>query len=290
MTANVAPSAEETTERATIMDFRPTAEGEQAQAGASATEDAQSARAAAAAHPPPPAITTTDPSGETTHEPKEESISSALQPNTLAPAPIPLNRSQTAELALGPDGQPAAPLDTTAAALRITLMLTTGARHAYTISQKYLQSRKVEAEDAEGKFDPRCMSGYKLKELIWTDWRPEWEPRPRDPSSIRLIIMGRMLDDKIPLKDLPFNLDASNVVHMTIKPADLMEDEAEAIGKTAKGGSIRARAGADDSGAGCRAVAQDYDAQIWFADGSIVIPGQNLHERLYMLLVVQPIS
>lgn len=54
--------------------------------------------------------------------------------------------------------------------------------------------------------------------------------------------------------DLPFNLDAPNVVHMTIKPADLMEDEAEATGKTAKGGSIRARAGADDGGAGCRCV------------------------------------
>jgi hypothetical protein len=111
-----------------------------------------------------------------------------------------LNRSQTAELALGPDGEPAPNTDPSTPTLRITLMLTTGARHAYTISQKYLSSRKVTALDASGNFDPREMSGYKLKELIWTDWRAEWEARPRDPSSIRLIIMGRMIDDKASLK------------------------------------------------------------------------------------------
>ena len=30
----------------------------------------------------------------------------------------------------------------------------------------------------------------------------EWEPRPTSPSSIRLIHMGRLLDDKISLKGL----------------------------------------------------------------------------------------
>jgi len=85
--------------------------------------------------------------------------------------PPDLNRSQTAELALGPDGEPSHITDPSTPALRITLMLTTGARHAYTISQKYLASRKVTAVDASGNFDPREMSGYKLKELIWTDWR-----------------------------------------------------------------------------------------------------------------------
>ena len=116
--------------------------------------------------------------------------------------PPDLNRTQTAEFALGPDGEPSPLTDPSTPALRITLMLTTGARHAYTISQKYLTSRKVTAVDASGNFDPREMSGYKLKELIWTDWRSEWEDRPRDPSSIRLIIMGRMIDDKVNLKGM----------------------------------------------------------------------------------------
>jgi hypothetical protein len=57
------------------------------------------------------------------------------------------------------------------------------------------------------------MSGYKLKELIWTDWRSEWEDRPRDPSSIRLIIMGRMIDDKVNLKGEKFYLPAYRHQH-----------------------------------------------------------------------------
>jgi hypothetical protein len=122
--------------------------------------------------------------------------------------PPDLNRSQTAEFALGPDGEPSPLTDPSTPALRITLMLTTGARHAYTISQKYLTSRKVTAVDASGAFDPREMSGYKLKELIWTDWRSEWEDRPQDPSSIRLIIMGRMIDDKVNLKGKKSCLDS----------------------------------------------------------------------------------
>jgi hypothetical protein len=91
-------------------------------------------------------------------------------------------------------------------------MLTTGARHPYKIDEKYLRSRKVDGllgeeriggVDAAGAaFDPREISGYKLKELIWTDWRSEWEPRPASPSSIRLIILGRLVEDKAALKGM----------------------------------------------------------------------------------------
>ena len=81
-------------------------------------------------------------------------------------------------------------------------MLITGARHPYKIDEKYLSNRKVEAKDAEGNFEPRDISGYKLKELIWTDWRSEWEPRPASPSAIRLIVLGRMVEDKMALKGM----------------------------------------------------------------------------------------
>lgn len=116
-----------------------------------------------------------------------------------------MSRTQTSE-ALGPatDAPTAPPPSATAGAsptLSITLMLTTGARHPYKIDEKYLSSRKVEARStATGAFDPTALSGYQLKELIWTDWRGEWEPRPTSPSSIRLIILGRMIEDKTALK------------------------------------------------------------------------------------------
>jgi hypothetical protein len=54
--------------------------------------------------------------------------------------------------------------------------------------------------------------------------------------------------------DLPFALPNANVVHMTVKPADYMDDEAEAAGKTGSKGSIRAHNAGEESGAGCRCV------------------------------------
>lgn len=146
----------------------------------------------------PDAVATLHDQGEVVDPP------ASLDPpqDTESPRPTPLVRSETAEFALGPDGAALPPqlADSPEPVLRITLMLTTGARHPYSISKKYLAARKVQATDAEGNFDPREMSAYKLKELIWTDWRPEWEPRPRDPAAIRLIILGRMLEDKSQLK------------------------------------------------------------------------------------------
>ena len=103
-------------------------------------------------------------------------------------------------------------------------MLTTGARHPYKIDEKYLRSRKVElrsdsAKDKDGgesNFDPREISGYKLKELIWTDWRSEWEVRPASPSAIRLIILGRLVEDMAALKGTPSTLSWKKVVYANV--------------------------------------------------------------------------
>jgi len=57
------------------------------------------------------------------------------------------------------------------------------------------------------------------------DWRDEWEAKPSSPSYIRLIHFGRMLDDKAPLKECRFNPTTPNVVHMSIKPSESVEEE-----------------------------------------------------------------
>lgn len=124
------------------------------------------------------------------------------------------------------------------------LLLTTGARHPYKIDEKYLKKRNVTVE----AMDPYNISVYTLKELIWRDWREEWETRPTSPSSIRLIHFGRMLDDKSPLKECRFQTDTPNVVHMTVKPQEVVDDEENA--KSGKGPSRRD--GEDEPTAGCR--------------------------------------
>lgn len=51
--------------------------------------------------------------------------------------------------------------------LVITLLLTTGSRHPFTIDGKYLRKRAIDVEN----HDPFAMSVYTLKELIWREWR-----------------------------------------------------------------------------------------------------------------------
>jgi hypothetical protein len=65
---------------------------------------------------------------------------------------------------------------------------------------------------------------------------------------------GLRANQYFPIPDLPFALPNSNVVHMTVKPADLLDDEAEGAGKTGSKGSIRAHNAGEESGAGCRCV------------------------------------
>jgi hypothetical protein len=108
------------------------------------------------------------------------------------------------------------------ATLLLTLLLASGARHPFKIDGRYLQKRAVSVPDN----DPYAMSVYTLKELILREWRSgmgcrrvsgssslfqwliyfldavEWEPRPSSPSMIRLISLGKLLDDKAPLSGM----------------------------------------------------------------------------------------
>ncbi|KAI9797667.1 MAG: hypothetical protein M1825_005726 [Sarcosagium campestre] len=114
--------------------------------------------------------------------------------------------------------------------IMITLLLTTGARHPFKIDEKYLKKRNVKLDGN----DPFSLSVYTLKELIWREWREEWEPRPSSPSSIRLIHFGRLLEDSALLRECRFNAESPNVVHMTVRPQDLVDEE---DAKAGKGGS-----------------------------------------------------
>jgi hypothetical protein len=154
-----------------------------------------------------------------------ESSPRLAQTTTTTHLQIPTTTTQTAPLAISSSSPPPqetglgpatdAPIPTTTAAanssaplLSISLMLTTGARHPYKLDEKYIRSRKVTTtfDSITGAFDPRLLSGYQLKELIWIDWRAEWEPRPANPSFIRLIVMGRMIEDKVMLKGTIFRI------------------------------------------------------------------------------------
>ncbi|RAK96664.1 uncharacterized protein BO80DRAFT_222207 [Aspergillus ibericus CBS 121593] len=132
--------------------------------------------------------------------------------------------------------------------LVITLLLITGSRHPFKIDANYLRKRSVNVEN----YDPFAMSVYTLKELIWREWRQDWETRPSSPSSIRLISFGKLLDDKAPLSDSKFSRDAPNVVHMTVKPQELVDEE---DAKGSKAQYPRERESSERS-PGCRCIIQ----------------------------------
>ncbi|OGM49617.1 hypothetical protein ABOM_001938 [Aspergillus bombycis] len=168
----------------------------------------------------------------TPNAPAVESQASTIE---APPAEQPLQESDAKEEDQGPS-------------LMITLLLTSGSRHPFKIDGKYLQKRSVNVENN----DPFAMSVYTLKELIWREWRQDWEPRPSSPSYIRLISFGKLLDDKAPLSDSKFNHDAPNVVHMTIKPQELVDEE---DAKGSKPQYSREREASERS-PGCRCVIQ----------------------------------
>ncbi|KAJ9623227.1 hypothetical protein H2203_006164 [Taxawa tesnikishii (nom. ined.)] len=160
---------------------------------------------------------------------RSRSPASSLPP--LAMPPPALTRQETE--AIGPSTDLPTPMLPTSASANtagpviiINLLLTsTGTRHPYKIDEKYLSKRGVAADGEGGTFDPFVISVYTLKELIWRDWREEWEPKPSSPSAIRLIHFGRLLEDKAQLKDCRFNATTPNVVHMSVKPAEIIEEE-----------------------------------------------------------------
>ncbi|KAL7922317.1 ubiquitin-related domain-containing protein [Trichoderma austrokoningii] len=121
----------------------------------------------------------------------------------------------------------------------ITLLLASGGRHPYKIDAKYLSRRHVSMPDKDesGNPDPFSISIYTLKELILREWRSDWEAKPASPSSIRLIHFGKLLDDKEQLKKYQFSPDSPNVVHMSIRPQDLDEEEPKSGSKSLPAGT-----------------------------------------------------
>jgi hypothetical protein len=194
---------------------------------------------------PKPAVATTDDAPITTPPPPPPPPE-----NTNGPSSPNRPRADTAksEAAIGPDSENPAvkPEPGSGPTVVITLLLITGARHLLKVDEKYMKKRNV----STANMDPLAVSVYTLKELIWTDWRDDWDARPASPHAIRLIHFGQLMDDKQTLRDYRLNTENPNVLHMTVRPADPTDDEEPRGGK---GSSPR---GDDDTEptAGCRCV------------------------------------
>lgn len=100
----------------------------------------------------------TDTSADISSMPPTTSDATAHQPS--------LTRQQTE--AIGPSTDSPTPAAVAnSSAVHINLLLTNGARHPYTVDERYLKKRGVTPDG----MDPFNLSVYNLKELILRDWR-----------------------------------------------------------------------------------------------------------------------
>lgn len=129
---------------------------------------------------------------EPTAQSDDQSIKGTEPPTAAEEEPMAIGPADSSEE--GVKGEPV---------IEIMLIVTSSnTRHPFKIHEKYLRRRNVNvtALDEEGKMDITSITVYTLKELILRDWRQEWEAAPREPTSIRLIRMGKLLEDKSTLK------------------------------------------------------------------------------------------
>ncbi|KEF54064.1 uncharacterized protein A1O9_09859 [Exophiala aquamarina CBS 119918] len=203
---------------------------------------------------PPVTKTTSTDSSAHPHGPQRVDTRTAID-QSLNPEPSPplvdgSAVTRTFSTAIGPSSDspvvPTKDSETTGPVLQVTLLLTSGARHPFKLDSKYLNKRSVDVPGG----DPFNLSVYKLKELILREWRDEWEAKPSSPNYIRLISFGKLLDDKAPLKDYKFSAEAPNVLHMTIKPQDFVEEDDAKGGKS----SLSNNREAEGRSPGCRCV------------------------------------
>ncbi|KFY89991.1 hypothetical protein V500_05353 [Pseudogymnoascus sp. VKM F-4518 (FW-2643)] len=190
---------------------------------------------------PPVAVAPQDPARVTTISEAQEAMLSSEDSTAIegeekskevisssAPLSLDSNAGETA----ADEGQPLSgtvspSTDVANPVCNIMLLLTSGARHGYRVDERYLLKRQmtIPGVTESGKKDPYSISVIMLKELILKEWREEWDAKPTSPSSIRLIYFGRLLNDNVPLKDCRFNEHATNVVHMTVRPQDIVDEE-----------------------------------------------------------------
>ncbi|KAG6910737.1 hypothetical protein DXG01_008269 [Tephrocybe rancida] len=92
--------------------------------------------------------------------------------------------------------------------------------------QVYLTFLVISGRRRTMSFEPGTTLG-RVKELVWNSWPSEWEDeRPTAPSYLRVLYLGRMLqdDDTLSKLNFPTHIPQSNpaptptIVHLSIRP------------------------------------------------------------------------
>lgn len=122
-------------------------------------------------------------------------------------------------------------------ALKLTLLLISGMRTVLKLDQSFLQTHSLSGLAQK-------ISVGDLRKSLFKSWRDDWGTSPAGVANIRLIHLGKVLEDSQTLEQcglVPTN--SINVVHLSVKPESFeLESSSKAKSKGRRRGS-----GADDS-------------------------------------------
>lgn len=130
------------------------------------------------------------------------------------------------------------------ASILITLLVGDGQRSTLVIDGQYLEQHR---EVIEANLDPSGITVLQLKGCILHDWKEDWGEKPNSAVSIRLIHFGHLLDDKTTLTESKVQGPAPSVIHMSVRPNEIMSTDDSAAQAAQKGG----RQSEDTTGCRC---------------------------------------
>jgi len=122
--------------------------------------------------------------------------------------------------------------------------------------QAYITFLIISGRRRTMSFEPETTVG-RVKELVWNAWPTEWESeRPLGPSYMRILYLGKMLQDDDTLAQLKFPTHMTQsdpapiptIVHLSVRPfAPSGENDLKKKRGRARGGDAQSQGDAEDS-------------------------------------------
>jgi len=169
----------------------------------------------------------------TTPSVDETTLSSTAEPISIPPTQEAVDKRPSLEPETSEESLPPPPLSQASRresniteidpnAFKITILsAASGYRTHISVNRELLEKA---ASSVEG--DGFLVS--QLKNAIWRDWPSDWpDALPPSPNFLRLIYAGKLLPDKSTLAECNIGPGKPNIVHLSVRPADFVDDEFE---------------------------------------------------------------
>jgi hypothetical protein len=129
--------------------------------------------------------------------------------------------------------------------ITLTLLLISGLRSTIVLDSDYITHHSLHVSK------PEWITIQSLKDGLFNSWKDEWGNLPPSTQNIRLIHLGKILEESQTLEDCGITpLSVHNVIHLTVKP-ESFELEAPTKSRPAFRRRNNANSNSDERSRGC---------------------------------------